>query len=241
MDDKRNFSALVHYTGKIKKNSRKLGATDSKRVAKLFYCAPVAVVSEHVNYGSFVVQSDADLEVIFHCRKDFPELVDFIASSGGSNPNPTSGHIGSSSSSALVTPVVPVIPPCVVSPSFTANLHHEDDVGCDLGENRTFGELVAVVANSPQNVHTGVHISEPEGIEEALRDDEDEEKPEIIGGDSDDNHPSIPAERGGPSSSGSHQYPEHFSALDLEAMAPSQEENDVGVGFGGGRERCSDA
>ncbi|MED6211158.1 hypothetical protein PIB30_070970, partial [Stylosanthes scabra] len=41
-------------------------------------------------------------------------------------------------------------------------------------------------------------------------------------------------QRGGPSSSRSHQYPAHLSALDLEAMAPSQEENDASIGFGGG-------
>ncbi|MED6170210.1 hypothetical protein PIB30_028725 [Stylosanthes scabra] len=110
---------------------------DSKRVVKLFYRAHVAVVFEHVKYGSFVVQSDADF-------------------SGESNPIPTFVHIGGSLSSAPIAPVVPVIPPCVASPSFAADLHHEDDDGCDMGDNRTFGVLVVTVANSPHNVRKGV-------------------------------------------------------------------------------------
>ncbi|MED6134898.1 hypothetical protein PIB30_041227 [Stylosanthes scabra] len=87
---------------------QKLGVADSKRVAKLFYRAHVAVVSEHVNYGSFVVQRNADLE---------------------------------GSSAAHVALVVSVIPPYVASPSSAADLHREDNDGCDLGDNRTFGEL----------------------------------------------------------------------------------------------------
>ncbi|MED6178324.1 hypothetical protein PIB30_106478, partial [Stylosanthes scabra] len=189
---------------------QKIGVAGSKHVAKLFYRAPVAVVSEHVKYGLFVVHSDVDLEVIFHCRRDFSEvrttelyakLEDVVASSDGSNPNPTSNRIGGSSSSAPVASVVPVIPPCVASPSFVADLHNEDDNGCDLGDNRTFGELVPAV-------------------------------PTIRA--TDDDHYSIPAGQSVPSSFGSREYPTHFSALDLEAVAPSQEENDVGVGFGGG-------
>ncbi|MED6200729.1 hypothetical protein PIB30_088147 [Stylosanthes scabra] len=187
---------------------QKIGVAGSKRVAKLFYRAPVSVVSEHVKYGSFVVQSDTDLEVIFHCWRDFTEvritklyakLEDVVASSGGFNPNPTSNQIG-----------------------------------CDLGDNRTFGELVAAVANSPRNVPRGAHISEPKAIEEALGDDENDEEPEFIAGDSDNDHHSIPTGRGVLSSSGSREYPAHFSTLDLEAVAPSQEENDASVGFGGG-------
>ncbi|MED6148554.1 hypothetical protein PIB30_054166 [Stylosanthes scabra] len=119
----------------------------------------------YVKYGSFIVQNDADLEVIFHCWRDFSEvrttelyakLADIVSSSDGSNPNPTSGHIGGSSSSAPVAYIVSVLPPSVASPSFAADLHHEYDDECDLGDNCTFGELVAAVANSLHNVHTGV-------------------------------------------------------------------------------------
>ncbi|MED6112437.1 hypothetical protein PIB30_061739 [Stylosanthes scabra] len=209
---------------------QKLGVAGSKRVSKLFNKALFAVVSEHVKYGSFVVQSDADLEVIFYCWRDFSEvrmtelyakLEDIIASSGGSNPNPTSVHIGDSSSSAPVALVVPVIPPSVAFSSFAADLHREDDDVCDLGDNRTFGELVTIVAKSPHNPLRGVQINEPEGIEEALCDDREDEEPKFVGGDINDNHQSIPTERGGPLSSGPHQYSAHFSAMDLEAMEPT--------------------
>ncbi|MED6186741.1 hypothetical protein PIB30_069621 [Stylosanthes scabra] len=235
MGDERSFLAFVHYTGNIKKISRvgirfsskesisvflrssttpvelqntilqKLGVASSKRVVKLFYKAPVVVVSEHVKYGSFVIHSNADLEVIFHCRRHFSEvrttelyakLEDSVASFGESNPIPTSIHIGGSSSLALVAPFVPVVPPCVASPSFATDLHHEEMM---------------------MGVIWGVEKSEPEGVEEALCDDEEDKEPEFIGGNSDDDHSSIPAERGGPSSSRSDQYSTHFSALDLEA------------------------
>ncbi|MED6200556.1 hypothetical protein PIB30_086361 [Stylosanthes scabra] len=174
---------------------QKLGVVRSKRVSKLFYRAPVAVVSEHVKYGSFVVQTDANLEVIFHCRRDFAEVMtielfakleDIVASSGESNLIPPSVHIGGSSSLAPVAPVVPVIPPPVASPSFAADLHHEDDDQCDLEDNRTFGEL----------------ICELEGVEEALCEDEEENEPELIPEDNDDDGRSIPVPRREPASSG---------------------------------------
>ncbi|MED6172356.1 hypothetical protein PIB30_049376 [Stylosanthes scabra] len=130
MSDQRSFLALVHHTGKIKKNLRvgirfsskepKLGVANSKRVSKLFYRALVAVVSEHVQYSPFVINSNDDLEVIFHCRRDFPEvrttelyakLVDIVASSDGSNQHPPSVHIGGSSSlPPPAEPAIPVIP-----------------------------------------------------------------------------------------------------------------------------------
>ncbi|MED6160018.1 hypothetical protein PIB30_047558 [Stylosanthes scabra] len=272
MSGEGRFLAFGHHTGKIKKNSRvgirfsstasisvfmrssttvaelqntimqKIGVADSKRVAKLFYGVPIAVVSEHVKYGSFVVQSDTDLEVIFYCRRDFPEvrttelyakLKNVVANFGGSNPNPTSNRKGGSSSSALVAPVIPVIPPCVlvatVYRSFHLVLHPRR-----LLLTCIMKTLVAAVANSLRTVPRGARISEPKGIEEALGDDEDDEEPEYIAGDSDHDHHNIPVGRSVPSSSGSREYPTHFSTLDLEARVPSQEENNAGVGFGGG-------
>ncbi|MED6191042.1 hypothetical protein PIB30_112130, partial [Stylosanthes scabra] len=80
----------------------------------------------------------------------------------------------------------------------------------------------------------GVQISEPEGVEDALGDDEEEDEPELITDDSDDDDQSISIPRRGPSNSGSQQYPEHFSSLDLKAIAPTHEENEAGAGFGGG-------
>ncbi|MED6212077.1 hypothetical protein PIB30_079809, partial [Stylosanthes scabra] len=204
----------------------KLGVARSKRISKLFYRAPVAVLSEHVKYGSFVVQTDADLEVIFHCRRYFPEvrttelfakLEDIVTRSGGSNLIPPSVDIGGSSSSTPIAPVVPVLPPPVASPSFATNLHHDYDNQCDLEDNRLFGQ-----------------ITEPEGVEEALCEDEEEDEPELVPEDSDDDDRSILVPRRESASSGSHQYPEHFSSLDIEAAAPTHEEHDAGTGFSGG-------
>ncbi|MED6118170.1 hypothetical protein PIB30_000150 [Stylosanthes scabra] len=242
MDDQRSFLAFVHHTGKIKKNSRvgirfsskepvsvflrtlttlaelqniilqKFGVANSKRVSKLFYRAPVVVVSEHV--------------------QDFPEvrttelyakLVDIVASSDGSNQHPQSIHIGGSSSlPPPAAPAGPVIPPLVASPSFAADLHRDDDDEYDLDDNRAFGELVTAVASNPRTPRMGIQISEPEGVEEALREDEEEEEPELIADDSNEDDQSIPPPRCAPCSSGSHQYPEHFSSLDLESIAPTR-------------------
>ncbi|MED6151295.1 hypothetical protein PIB30_081128 [Stylosanthes scabra] len=246
MNEERSFLALVHDTGKIKKNSRvgigfsseepisvfmrssttlaelqntilqKLGVTGSKRVSKLFYRAHVAIFSEHVKYGSFVVQTDADLK-LWRIEPD----------------SSICSHRGSSSS-APVSPVVPVIPPSVSSPSFAADLHREDDDQCDLEDNRTFGELVMAVANNPRTPLRGVQISEPEGVEEALCEDEEEDEPELVPEDSDDDDQSILIPRREPASYGSHQYPEHFSSLDLEVVAPTHTENDASAEFDGG-------
>ncbi|MED6144528.1 hypothetical protein PIB30_016375 [Stylosanthes scabra] len=135
-------------------------------------------------------------------------------------------------SSAPATPVVPLIPPPIASPSFAADLHREDDDECEVEDNRTFGELVTAVANNSRTPLRGVQISEPEGVEEALCDEEEEDESELIADDSDDDNQSFPVLRRGPASSGSHQYPEHFSSL--EVIAPTHEENEAGAGFGGG-------
>ncbi|MED6222416.1 hypothetical protein PIB30_064227 [Stylosanthes scabra] len=130
----------------------------------------------------------------------------------GSNPNPPSLHIGGSLSSTPAAPVVPLIPSPFASPSFVADLHHEDDNECELKDNRTFG------------------------------DDEEEDEPELIADDSDDDDQSIPVPRRRPSSSGSHQYPEHFSSLDLEVITPTHEENEASDRFDGwGLGGCSNA
>ncbi|MED6176424.1 hypothetical protein PIB30_088124 [Stylosanthes scabra] len=207
MGDERSFLSLIHYTGKIKKNSRVGIRFSSKEPISVFLHSSTT----RVELQNTILQKlgcDADLEL-------YAKLEDVVASSGGSNPNPTSVHIGGSSSSAPVVPVVLVIPRSVASPSFAADLHHEDDDRCDLGDNCTFSELVTTVDNNPHNVFRGVQISDPEGVEGALCDDEKDKELEFIGGDSDDDHPSIPVvKRGGPSSSGSHtSMPDTFSCL----------------------------
>ncbi|MED6167906.1 hypothetical protein PIB30_007221 [Stylosanthes scabra] len=169
MGDQRSFLALVHHTGKIKK-TRELELDLAARNPD-----PVAVVSEHVQYSPFIINTDDDLEVIFHCRRDFLEvrttelyakLVDIVAISNGSNQHPPSIHIGGSSSlPPPAAPAGPVIPPLVASPSFAADLLRDDDDEYDLDDNRTFGELVTAVASNPRTPRMGIQISEPEGVE----------------------------------------------------------------------------
>ncbi|KAL4300222.1 hypothetical protein AHAS_Ahas17G0179300 [Arachis hypogaea] len=52
------------------------------------------MLRDDVKYDSFVISSDEDLQVLFHCRRQFPEvrtpkllvkLVDAVCSSRGSN------------------------------------------------------------------------------------------------------------------------------------------------------------
>ncbi|MED6140493.1 hypothetical protein PIB30_093751, partial [Stylosanthes scabra] len=80
----------------------------------------------------------------------------------------------------------------------------------------------------------GGQIIEPEGVEEVLCEDEEEDEPELVPEDSNDDDRSIPVPRREPASSGSYQYPEHFSSLDIKAAPPTHEEHDAGTGFGGG-------
>ncbi|MED6172850.1 hypothetical protein PIB30_053779 [Stylosanthes scabra] len=122
-----SFLALVHHNGKTKKRTaegvkfkcdcptnvfifggtsladlqasieRRLGLEARKRVSHIFYRVAVAVVSSGVKYDCFSVESDEDLQVLFHCWQQFPEvrttelyveIVDLGASLGGSNPHP---------------------------------------------------------------------------------------------------------------------------------------------------------
>ncbi|RYR20207.1 hypothetical protein Ahy_B03g065312 isoform E [Arachis hypogaea] len=127
MANEERFVVLMHYRGSIKKKTRsgikftdkdplsiflkpstsfneflnsiiqKLGLQGVKRVEKLLYGIPISVLQDDVKYNSLVIGSDEDLEVLFHCRQQFPEvrtpellakLVDVVSSSGGSNRNP---------------------------------------------------------------------------------------------------------------------------------------------------------
>ncbi|RYR18365.1 hypothetical protein Ahy_B03g062981 [Arachis hypogaea] len=45
-----------------------------KRIEKLYYRIPRYVVSDGVKYDSFVIDSDEDLQVLFHCRRQFSKV-----------------------------------------------------------------------------------------------------------------------------------------------------------------------
>ncbi|MED6134838.1 hypothetical protein PIB30_040700 [Stylosanthes scabra] len=105
----------------------------------------------------------------------------------------------------------------VASPSFDVNLPQDDDDRCDLGDNCSFGELAIAVAATTQPSSPPMGITEPNPlVEEALRCDDSDDEPAMIEGDSDEDVGTVPASREVPSSSGTQQYPPHFSNINLE-------------------------
>ncbi|MED6126981.1 hypothetical protein PIB30_083702 [Stylosanthes scabra] len=203
---------------------RRLGLDARKRVSHIFYRVPAAVVSSGIKYDCFSVESDEDLQVLFHCRQQFPEvrttelyveIADVGASSGGSNPHPQPVYVGPTH-----------CPPDVggpsmahvASPSFDVNLPQGNDDGYDFDDNHSFDELAVAIAAAPQppSPHMG-HVEPEPLVEEALRCDGSDEEPMMIEGDNDDDEGTIPVSREVPTSSRTQQYPPHFSTLNLEA------------------------
>ncbi|RYR00963.1 hypothetical protein Ahy_B06g079837 [Arachis hypogaea] len=159
-----------------------------KQVEKLFYRIPISVLRDDVKYDSFVIGSNEDLEVLFHCRRQFSEvrtpellakLVDVVSSSGGSRP------VCASSSVPVIAPETMV----VAFLSVAANLYCSGD-----------GE-VGITDTAPVSLQGGI----PDGIDDVLLgdDDNDDLEPDIIVDDSgDDIAGSNPAVGGGAFSSG---------------------------------------
>ncbi|RYR54248.1 hypothetical protein Ahy_A06g029514 isoform E [Arachis hypogaea] len=183
----------------------KLGLEGAKRVKKFFYRIPITVLQDTVKYDCFTISSDEDLQ------------------SGGSNRNTTTlaTAAGSSSRPAIGSSSVPVYQPVVqpvASSSFAVDLN--GSVGDEVGSRK-----------NPPNPLLGVA---PLGVGDGLLGDveEDDVEPDMIDDDSgDDIGASEPALAVGGSSSGTQQYPPHFSSLDLDAM---RQEGVSGhsVGFG---------
>ncbi|MED6186744.1 hypothetical protein PIB30_069647 [Stylosanthes scabra] len=171
-----SFLALVHHNGKIKRRIRegvkfkfecptnvfiterisfgdmqaniirKLGLDARKRVRNIYYRVPIAVVSSDVKYDCFIVNTDEDLQPEVRTTKLYVEIDDIGASSGGSNPPPPLVHVRPTHA-----PVPMRVPEteCVASPSFDVNLPQDDEDACDLGDNRSFGELAVAMAGPP--------------------------------------------------------------------------------------------
>ncbi|RYQ89739.1 hypothetical protein Ahy_B09g096227 isoform B [Arachis hypogaea] len=239
MASEESFLVLVHYRGSIKRKTRsgvkftdkdplciivtptttydalvscvldKLGLEGVKRVKKFFYRIPTAVLHD---------------TVMFLCRRQFPEvrtpellakLVDVVSSSGGSNRNANTiaAVAGSSSRPAVASSSAPVYEPPmqpVASPSFAV------DLGGNVGDEVRHGE----------HIPTEVHCPTPAGVGDGLFDDPDDDdlEPDLIADESgDDVGTTVPRRATGGSSSGTQQYPPHFSSLDLDAMR--QDEN----------------
>ncbi|RYR68562.1 hypothetical protein Ahy_A03g015054 isoform K [Arachis hypogaea] len=197
----------------------KLGLEGAKRVKKFFYRIPITVLQDTVKYDCFTISSDEDLQVMFLCRRQFPEvwtpellakLVDVVSSSGGSNRNTTTlaTAAGSSSRPVVGSSSVPVYQPVVqpvASPSFAVDLN--GSVGDEVGSRENLPNPLLGVA--------------PLGVGDGLLGDveEDDVEPDMIDDDSgNDIGASEPALAVCGSSSGTQQYPPHFSSLDLDAM-----------------------
>nr|ACN78480.1 putative mutator sub-class protein [Arachis hypogaea] len=216
MASEESFVVLVHHRGSIKRKTRsgvkftdkdslcivvspttsyddlvrsvlmKLGLEGAKRVKKFFYRIPITVLQDTVKYDCFTIGSDEDLQVMFLCRRQFPEvrtpellakLVDVVSSSGGSNRNTTTvaTAVGSSSRPAVASSSIPVYEPAVqpvASPSFAVDLN--DSVDDEVGS-------FDILPNALQGVP-------PVGVGDGLLGDaeEDDVKPDMIEDDSGD-------------------------------------------------------
>ncbi|RYQ79702.1 hypothetical protein Ahy_Scaffold1g106586 [Arachis hypogaea] len=166
----RPFMSLVDFQNTI---PQKLGTHGMKRIEKLYYRIPIFVVRDRVKYNSFVIVTDEDLQVLFHCRRQFPKvripellakLVDAVSSSGESSRNhPSLPTVAASSS----TPVIPSSSVSVIASgadlvaflSFAADLHHDE------------------IAKLGANMNTPVVILIPGGVGEldAIADDSDDD------------------------------------------------------------------
>ncbi|XP_057756102.1 uncharacterized protein LOC130975306 [Arachis stenosperma] len=210
------------------KNSilQKLGVFGSKWVKKLFYKISIAVVSTDVKYDTFVLAADEDIRVLFHCVRSFPEvkihelfakLEVGVDSSGASAPVHSSTAAGGAfSSMPAVRPSVPL----VASPSFTADLDQTEVVSSVPLENAGVFEQAYEVGTGGGLLPDMQGFGEPDRVENVMCDDDSDQEPVDIIGDSDDDTGANPHAQHGPSSSGTQQYPPHFSTLNLEALGP---------------------
>ncbi|RYR05235.1 hypothetical protein Ahy_B06g085113 isoform C [Arachis hypogaea] len=235
MASKESFVVLVHYRGSIKRKTCS-GVKFTDKDPLSIFMRPTTrfddflnsiiqklglqgVKQDDVKYDSFIIGSDEDLQVLFHCLWHFSEvrtpellakLVNVVSSSGGSNRNTqTLGTVvGSSLRPVGASSSVPVNAPQdepVASPSFAIDL------------NCSGGGKVGIV----ERVSISLQCGAPAEIGDALLDDDgdDDVEPDLIADDSgDDIAASNPAGAGGGSSSGTQQYSPHFSSLDLDAM-----------------------
>ncbi|RYQ88710.1 hypothetical protein Ahy_B09g095749 isoform F [Arachis hypogaea] len=225
-------SPTTSYDALVSSVLVKLGVEGVKRVKKFYYRIPTTVLHDTVKYDCFTIGSDEDLQVMFLSRRQFPEVRtpellakfgDVVSSSGGSNRNANTiaTVAGSSSRPAVASSSIPVYVPVVqpaASPSFAVDL--SGNVGDQVG----YGE----------HLPTDVRCPTPAGVGEGLFDeaDDDDLEPDLIADESgDDVGASDPIRATGGTSSGTQQYPPHFSSLDLEAMRQDEYPEQL-AGFG---------
>ncbi|MED6156676.1 hypothetical protein PIB30_016611 [Stylosanthes scabra] len=197
---------------------RKICSNGRKRIGMIYYRIPISVVAQGVMCGSFAIQADEDLQVLFHCRSQFPEvrttelfveMLAPLASSGGSAPGQHSTNVAGPSRRAIQAEPEAQL---VTSPTF--GIYNEAEAGdplADLGDTGT-GVPQALCVPPVQRV------PDP-GVVEALRTNDSNDEPPFIEGDSDDDSGPVPNQSDGASSSGTHQYPPHLSTLNLDVLS----------------------
>ncbi|MED6187229.1 hypothetical protein PIB30_074469 [Stylosanthes scabra] len=182
MEGDKSFVALIHHDGKIKYKTRecvkfidkspsnifltsrttlselhriiirKLGLDSRKRV-RIYYRIPISVVAQGVKYGCLAIEGDEDLQIVFPCQRQFPEvrmmeffveIPDSLASSGESAPNPRPVNVGGPSGSRHQREIDV---PQVASPSFDFNLQAEEAT-CAIASKRYMMFLSAAATSS---------------------------------------------------------------------------------------------
>ncbi|MED6155174.1 hypothetical protein PIB30_002902 [Stylosanthes scabra] len=129
-----------------------MGLDARKRISHIYYKVLVVVVSSGVKYDCLSIESDEDLQVLFHCRQQYLEVQttklyietdDVGVSSGGSILHPQPVHAGGTH---VPLPMHSPVIERVASPSFDVNLQEDNDDACHLGDNHSFDELAVAMA-----------------------------------------------------------------------------------------------
>ncbi|XP_016164295.1 uncharacterized protein LOC107606790 [Arachis ipaensis] len=199
--EEESFLVLVHCFGKIQR-SKKYGVKFTDREPLSVFISSSSTLSDvkniilqkfgvfgsNVKYDTFVIATDEDIRVLFHCVRSFPEvkihelyakLEVGVDSSGASAP--------------------------VASPSFAADLDCTEVVAFVPFENHGVRQQTYKVDTGPGIIHDVQGFGEPDQVENAMRDDDSDQEPVDIIGDDDDDTGADPHTQHGPSSSSTQQ------------------------------------
>ncbi|XP_016170719.1 uncharacterized protein LOC107613291 [Arachis ipaensis] len=210
--DRESLSVFISSSSTLSdvKNSilQKFGVFGNKWVKKLFYKIPIAVVSTGVKYDTFVIAADEDIRVLFYCVRSFSKVRIhklYAKLEVGVDSSGASGPVHSSTAVGGASSSMPAAAPTVSQQTF------EVDTGHGI-------------------IHDVQVFGEPDRVENAMQDNDSDQEPVDIIGESDDDTDANPYTQHGPSSSGTQQYPPHFSTLNLEALG---QQADGGATIGG--------
>ncbi|XP_016199634.1 uncharacterized protein LOC107640639 [Arachis ipaensis] len=231
-----SFLVLVHCSEKIKR-SKKYGVKFTDREPLSVFISSSSTLSDVKNsilqkFGA----ADEDIRVLFHCVRSFPKVrihelyakleVGVDSSEASALVHSSTAASGASSSMPAAGPSFPQ----VASPSFAADLDRTEAVGSVPLENSGVWQQAFEADTGGGMIHDVQGFGEPDRVKNAMRDDDSDQEPVDIIGDSDDDTCANPHTQHGPSSSGTQQYPPHFSTLNLEALG---QQVDGGATIGG--------